>query len=61
MLRAIIMEVVFEALPPWVEIPPAWGPEKPNLRARAREVVFSIMVKAGETWKTWSWGVLVVG
>lgn len=45
-----MMEVVLEALPPWVEIPPAWAAEKPNLLARAREVVFSITVRAGETW-----------
>ena len=49
-LRAITMEVVLEAEPPGTEIPPAWGPLRPNRLARAREVVFSIRVRAGETW-----------
>lgn len=44
------MEVVLEAEPPWTDIPPAWAPVRPKRLARARVVVFSIMVRAGETW-----------
>ena len=49
-LRATTMEVVLAAEPPWTEIPPAWGPVRPKRLARARVVVFSMMVRAGETW-----------
>lgn len=49
MLRARIRDVVFEAEPPWVEIPPAWGAVKPNFWARVLVVVFSRRVRAGET------------
>ena len=48
-LRAIMMEVVFEALPPCVEIPPACGLVKPKSFASALVVVFSITESAGET------------
>lgn len=54
-LRAMIIDVVFEALPPWVDIPPAWGPLNPKMLAKAHAVVFSITERAGDTWKTWSW------
>jgi hypothetical protein len=40
---------VFAALPPCVEIPPAWGPVKPKRPAKAFAVVFSMTVRAGET------------
>lgn len=53
-LRAMMMDVVLEALPPWVDIPPAWGPVKPKSEARALVVAFSITVRAGDTWKTWT-------
>ena len=46
------MEVVFEALPPCVEIPPECGPVNPKRFASALVVVFSITDSAGETWKT---------
>ena len=48
-LRAMTIEVVFDAEPPWTDIPPAWGPESPNKCARAFDVVFSMTVRAGET------------
>lgn len=51
-VRAIDKAVRLEAEPPWVEIPPAWGPSKPNREARVRVVDFSIMESAGETAKT---------
>lgn len=50
MLRAITIEVVLDDEPPWTEIPPAWGSLKPKRFARAREVLFSMIVRAGETW-----------
>lgn len=50
MLRAMTIEVVFEALPPWTDIPPALGPFRPNNAARARVVCFSISVRGGDTW-----------
>jgi hypothetical protein len=52
MLRAIIIDVVLEALPPWVDIPPACGPLKPKRLAKVLAVIFSMTERAGETWKT---------
>jgi len=43
------MEVVFEALPPCCEIPPACGPVKPKRFAKVFAVVYSINERAGET------------
>ncbi len=48
MFLAITIEVVLEIDPPWTEIPPAWGPLRPKMLARARVVCFSIMVSAGD-------------
>jgi hypothetical protein len=45
----MITDVVFDALPPWVEIPPARGPLKPKRFAKVFAVHFSITVRAGET------------
>jgi hypothetical protein len=50
----MIMDVVFEALPPCVDIPPAWEPVKPKRLAKVWVIFFSITVRAGETWKTWT-------
>lgn len=49
-----MIDVVFEELPPCVTIPPARGPLNPNRFAKVLAVVFSITVRAGETWKTWT-------
>lgn len=47
-LRAMTTEVVFDAEPPWTDIPPAWGPVSPKSKARARVVAFSMIVRAGD-------------
>lgn len=48
-MRATMMDVWLEALPPGCEMPPACGPVKPKRAAKARAVVFSIRVRTGET------------
>lgn len=50
MFRATIREVRFDPLPPGHDMPPACGPSKLNRLAKALVVVFSMTVKAGETW-----------
>lgn len=48
--RAMIRDVRFEELPPGHVTPPARGPMSPKRDARAREVVFSTIVREGEVW-----------
>ena len=49
-LRAMTSALLFEALPPGCDIPPAYGESKPMREARSRVVCFSIRVRTGETW-----------